>query len=94
MTQAIRAAEKDTAQPTVQQQAGQVLAQVTGYVGVRTTDIGLRLGLFEEMATHPDGITAEDLASAKRLDPFYTQVWCRAAYASKFWTSRIPEPTR
>lgn len=67
----------------VQQQAGKVLAQVAGYVGVRTMDIGLRLGLFEEIAKHPQGIRAEALAKEKNTDPFYTQVWCRAAYASE-----------
>ena len=66
----------------VQQQAGKILSQVAGYVGVRTMEIGLRLGLFEEIAKHADGISADALANEKALDPFYTQVWCRAAYAS------------
>ena len=32
-------------QQAVQQQAGKLLSQVAGYVGVRTMDMGLRLGL-------------------------------------------------
>ena len=67
----------------VQQQASKILSQVAGYVGVRTMEIGLRLGLFEEIAKHADGISADALAKEKALDPFYTQVWCRAAYASE-----------
>ncbi|OGO49478.1 MAG: hypothetical protein A2148_05495 [Chloroflexi bacterium RBG_16_68_14] len=56
---------------------------MAGYVGVRTMDIGLRLGLFEAIAKHERGITPEALAKKKGVDPFYTQVWCRAAYASE-----------
>lgn len=67
----------------VQQQAGKILSQVAGYVGVRTMEIGLRLGLFEEIAKHANGISVDALAREKALDPFYTQVWCRAAYASE-----------
>ena len=76
------------AQPTappeeIQQQAGKLLSQVAGYVGVRTIDIGLRLGLLEELAKHPEGLTVEALARQKALDPFYVGVWCRGAYASE-----------
>ena len=67
----------------IQQQAGKLLAQVAGYVGVRTLDIGLRLGLLEELAKHPEGLTVEALASQKALDPFYVEVWCHSAYASE-----------
>ena len=76
-------AQQSSSQTEVQQQAGKVLAQVAGYVGVRAMEMGLRLGLFEEIAKHPEGLTAEDLAKQKGLDPFYVRVWCRAAYASE-----------
>jgi SAM-dependent methyltransferase len=46
-------------------------------------DMGLRLGLFEEIARHPQGITAEVLARQTGLDPLYVQVWCRSAYAAE-----------
>ena len=71
------------AQPEIPQQAGKILTQVAGYNGVRAMDIGLQFGLFEELAQHPDGLTSDALAKAKGLDPFYTQVWCRAAYAAE-----------
>lgn len=67
----------------IQQQAGKLLSQVAGYVGVKTMDIGLRFGLFEEIAKHPQGISAETLANQKGLDTLYTNVWCRSAYASE-----------
>lgn len=67
----------------IQQQAGKVLSQMAGYIGIRTIDIGLRFGLFEEIAKHPNGIATEALAKGKGLDPFYVGVWVRSAYASE-----------
>ena len=57
--------------PEIQQQAGKILSQVAGYVGTRTINLGMRFGLFEEIAKHPTGVTAEALATIKGLDPFY-----------------------
>ncbi len=67
---------------TLKQQAGKILSQVAGYVGVITMEIGLRFGLLEELAKHPTGISATKLAKQRGMDPFYVQVWCRSAYAS------------
>ena len=70
-----------TSQPTqlvhqeVQQQAGKLLSQVAGYVGVRTIDRGLSSGLLEAVASYPLGITAEALAEETGLDPLYVEVW-------------------
>jgi hypothetical protein len=64
-------------------QAGKVLTQVAGYVGVKTIEMGLRLGLIQDLADSPHGLTASDLAKRKGMDPRYTQVWCRNAYASE-----------
>ena len=78
-----------TSQPTqlvhqeVRQQAGKLLSQVAGYVGVRTIDIGLSSGLLEAVASYPLGITAEALAEETGLDPLYVEVWCRSAYAAE-----------
>ena len=74
-----------TSQPNqeVQQQAGKLLSQVAGYVGLRTIDIGLQHGLLETLAKAPLGMTAEALAEETGLDPLYTDVWCRSAYASE-----------
>ena len=67
----------------LQEQAGKILSQVAGYVGVKTLDIGLRSGLIEEIAKHPQGITADALAKQRGFDLLYTQVWCRSAYAAE-----------
>lgn len=73
----------DDVQKEIQEQAGKYLAQVAGFVGVKTMEMGLRYGFFEEIAKHPKGITSEDLARVKGTDPFYTGVWCRSAYSSE-----------
>ena len=61
----------DEIQQAIQQQAGKLLSQVAGYVGVRTMNIGLRLGLLEGISKHPEGINADALAKEMGLDPFY-----------------------
>ena len=70
-------------QQEIQQQAGKILSQVAGYVGVKTMEIGLRSGLVEEIAKQPQGISADDLAKKLGFDPLYTSVWCRSAYAAE-----------
>jgi SAM-dependent methyltransferase len=72
-----------TPQPEVQQQAGKVLSQVAGYVGVRTIDIGLRRGILAEIGKHPEGITPEDLAKKLGMHAFYIEVWGQSAYAAE-----------
>lgn len=66
----------------LEEQATKVLSHAGGYVGLRTLDIGLRFHLLAELARHPSGITPADLAEETGLDPFYVEVWCRAAYAT------------
>ncbi|MEE9249102.1 MAG: hypothetical protein V3U79_10460 [Dehalococcoidia bacterium] len=73
----------DEVRKAVQQQAGKLLSQVAGFVGVRTVEIGLRLGLLEEIGKHTEGITSEALARQMGFDPLYVQVWCRSAYAAE-----------
>ena len=69
--------------PPIKDQAEKVLAQIAGYVGARTIEIGLRRGLIEALAAQPEGITAGELAARTRLDPFYGEVWCRSALAQE-----------
>ncbi len=81
MTQTI---QKDVnVKQEIKQQAGKILTQVAGYIGTRTMELGLRLGLFKEIAKHTQGITTEALAKELELDPFYVQVWCNSAYAAE-----------
>ena len=60
-----------TSPPEIQQQAGKILSQVAGYIGVKTVEIGLQSGLLEEIAKHPQGITADDLAKQRGFDPIH-----------------------
>lgn len=68
---------------TIQEQAGKLLPQAAGYVGARTIEIGLELGLIHALAESTDGLTADDLAKQADGDPFYAGVWCRAAYGAE-----------
>ena len=65
--------------PDIKQQAGMLLGQVAGYVGTRTLQLGLRAGLIEKLAEAHAGLTPRELAIAADIDPFYAEVWCRAA---------------
>ncbi len=76
----------------LQAQAGKILSQVAGYVGMRTIDIGLQSGLIAEMAKHPEGLSAKGLAENAGVDLFYAQVWLRAAYAAEFIVCDNPLP--
>jgi SAM-dependent methyltransferase len=68
---------------SIKQQAGKILGQVAGYVGVRTIAIGLQAGLFAALADAPEGLSVQALADRLGLDPFYVKVWARSAYASE-----------
>ncbi|CAN5447233.1 hypothetical protein BH23ACT9_BH23ACT9_24600 [soil metagenome] len=72
-----------TLPPTVAEQAPILLGNLAGYVGHRTVSLGLRAGLIRVLAdaAHP-GLTAEELADALELDPYYVGVWCRSAIAA------------
>lgn len=66
---------------TLAETAPKVLSLIAGYIGHRTVAIGLRTGLLQALADHP-GSSADDLAEARGLDPFYVSVWCRSAFAA------------
>lgn len=67
----------------VQQQAGKLLSHIAGYVAHRTIEMGMRHGLIETIAKSDNPITAESLAAATNLDPFYVGVWCRGAVGAE-----------
>ncbi len=67
----------------IKQNGMKIAANLAGYVSIRTMEMGLRLGLFEEIAKHLEGVTAVDLAEIKNIDPIYTKVWCDSAYGSE-----------
>jgi ubiquinone/menaquinone biosynthesis C-methylase UbiE len=70
-------------QEEIKQQSGKLMANVAGHVAMRTIELGLSKGLFEEINKHPDGIKISDLAKNTNNDPFYVRVWVQAAYAAE-----------
>ena len=69
------------ADPDIKTQAGALSAHAAGLVGSRVIALGLRHGLVEA-AAYLGSFNADELASETGADPFYTAVWCRAAFAA------------
>ena len=69
--------------PDIRQQTGKMLNHFAGYVGLRAVQMGIKFGLIDELSRHPDGISVDELAKAKDIDPFYAGVWARAAYGAE-----------
>ena len=67
----------------LKEQAAKVLGPLSGTATVWGLDLGLRLGVFAHLATRPAGATADEVAAALGLDPQYTHVVLRAAYAAE-----------
>ncbi len=65
------------------EQAAKILGPLSGTVTVWALDLGLRLGVFEYLADRSAGATAGDVADDLGLDPRYTHVILRAAYAAE-----------
>ena len=65
------------------EQAAKILGPLSGTATVWALDLGLRLGVFDQLANEPDGATADEVAAALGLDPQYTHVVLRAAYAAE-----------
>lgn len=77
------AASTAATEPTIKDQAGKLVLQIAGYIGYRTIKIGLDNGLYEAIAGHPEGVAPSELAAELHLDPLYTAVWCRSAFAGE-----------
>jgi SAM-dependent methyltransferase len=73
--------EEDVASMEMKEQAGALLAHAAGQIGARTIAIGLEHGLIANVAEHGP-ISPADLADITDVDPFYVEVWCRAAFAA------------
>ena len=73
------AAQAQSVQDEVRQQAGKLLTQFAGYVGFETINMGLKNGLLAALAESEAGLTSAELAAAAGTDRFYTEVWTRAA---------------
>ncbi len=76
-------ASPETTQAEIQQQAVKMMTHIAGLVGARTVEMGLRHGLLDAIAAHPEGVTPEQLAAETKLDAFYVGVWCRTAFGAE-----------
>jgi SAM-dependent methyltransferase len=68
---------------TIQEQATKVMGPLSGVATGWALDLGLRLGVFEHLAGSERGAHPEAVAAALSLDPQYTRVLLRAAYAGE-----------
>lgn len=67
----------------IAEQAGKVLGSLSGLTTVWAVELGLRLGIFEYLADRPKGASASQVAADLGLDPQYTAVVLRGAYAGE-----------
>jgi len=65
------------------EQAAKILGPLAGTATVWCLDLGLRLGIFGYLAERPPGATADEVSTVLGLDPQYTAVILRAAYAAE-----------
>ncbi|HZA19690.1 MAG TPA: methyltransferase [Actinomycetota bacterium] len=68
---------------TIQEQATKVMGPLAGVASGWALDLGLRLGVFEHLAGSERGAPPATVARALALDPQYTEVLLRAAYAAE-----------
>jgi SAM-dependent methyltransferase len=64
---------------TRQAQMGKIFGYLKGIHASHLIDLGVRLGLFDRLAAHPAGLSAEALAAQTGLHPPYVRVWCETA---------------
>lgn len=66
-------------QVTKEGQARTLRGWMLGLHATHIIDVGGRLGYFAELRRQGGGTSAQELAAALGLDPWRTEVWCRAA---------------
>ncbi|WP_436794218.1 class I SAM-dependent methyltransferase [Actinospongicola halichondriae] len=69
--------------PALPDQAAKLLGPLGGTATVWGLELAVRLGIVDELAAHPDGLTAAEVAAALTLDPEYTHVILRSAFAGE-----------
>src|SRR5918998_1739725 len=67
----------------VAEQAAKIMAPLAGTATVWGLELGLRLGVFQHLATAGEAQTSDEVAGALGLDPLYTRGIRRSAYAGE-----------
>jgi len=66
--------------PTLQEQTDLLRAYRSGFQAAHVIATGLQLGLFEQLASRPQGVTYQALAQGTGYHAPYVRVWCSTAY--------------
>ena len=64
---------------TLQAQLGKILGYLKGLHATHLMDVGTKLGLLQQLAACPAGLSPEELAVQLGLHPPYVRAWCEAA---------------
>jgi SAM-dependent methyltransferase len=77
------AAQGERSMTAIADQAGKIMAPLAGTATVWGLELGLRLGVFQHLAQQDEPRTSDEIAAALKLDPLYTKVVLRSAYAAE-----------
>lgn len=69
-----------TGSPSLQEQADLLRSFRNGFQAAHVIVTGVQLGLFGQLAAHPQGITYQELAKLTDYHPPYLRIWCSTAY--------------
>jgi SAM-dependent methyltransferase len=72
-----------TTTPNLPDQAAKLLGPLSGTATVWGLELAVRLGIVEHLAEHPEGVSAAEVSADLGLDPEYTHVILRSAYAAE-----------
>lgn len=66
--------------PTLQQQAERLREWRAGFQAVYVIATGIQTGFFDQLAAHPQGLSAQELAQRTGCHTPYVAIWCASAY--------------
>src|SRR4030095_7397389 len=65
---------------TLRQQPERLRGSRDGFQAVYVIATGVQTGFFDQLAAHPQGLTAEELAERTACHAPYVAIWCGSAY--------------
>ena len=68
---------------TKDEQAAKIFDWAAGAAALRMAYYGLKLGLFQAIASEDGGLTPDDLVARTELDARYVRAWARTSVASE-----------
>lgn len=72
--------DQQPATPSIESQTSKVFAWRHGFNATFLIDLGIKLGIFRDLAVHP-AATAEEIAARLALNPWNVTIWCNTAYS-------------